>query len=269
MRRVRSTDSGTGAAITRASSTGSSKNKDNIPIDDFIDQENLAGKYVIVTLAKEVENAQVKRAASIMRQHSLKRQPSLTRQPSSGFARAPSSSGFVRAPSFERADSASGISFTNVVDIISCLNGLGMMPACWRNSGVYLYTHWRVRTLCQTARNCLQCCNPRSLAWFVLMPQSPHPLLKAPQIISGAEAIIIAMEQVERHVEIKGELPEVNCPVVCISHETVAELGDGQVSRKTMLPLDFHPRGARCIRLTKALLGRRSRSSASCTEEIW
>jgi hypothetical protein len=141
MRRVRSTDSGTGAAITRASSTGSSKNKDNIPIDDFIDQENLAGKYVIVTLAKEVENAQVKRAASIMRQHSLKRQPSLTRQPSSGFARAPSSSGFVRAPSFERADSASGISFTNVVDIISCLNGLGMMPACWRNSGVYLYTH--------------------------------------------------------------------------------------------------------------------------------
>ena len=139
MRRVRSTDSGAGPAITRASSTGSAK--DNIPIDDFIDQEDLGGKYVVITLPKEVENAQVKRAASIMRQNSLKRQPSLTRQPSSG-----SSGAFVRASSFERADSASGVSFTNIIDIITNLSRLGKMPACSRNSGPYVPVrcHWRV-----------------------------------------------------------------------------------------------------------------------------
>ena len=121
MHRVRSTDSGSGAAITRASSTGSaSKNKDNIPVDDFLNQEDLAGKYVVITLPKEVDNAQVKRAASIMRASSLKRAPSLTRQPSSGGA-------FVRAPSFERASSSSGVSFANVIDIIASLNGLGKL----------------------------------------------------------------------------------------------------------------------------------------------
>ena len=52
---------------------------------------------------------------------------------------------------------------------------------------------------------------------------------------SGVEAIIIAMEQVERHTEIKGELPEIKCPVICVSHETVGALGDGQVMNTCLL----------------------------------
>ena len=66
---------------------------------------------------------------------------------------------------------------------------------------------------------------------------SPHQnlrlTLQPPSLLllPGVEAIIIAMEQVERHTEIKGELPEVKCPVICVSHETVGALGDGQVMK--------------------------------------
>lgn len=137
MRRARTPPSD---GITHASSTASDSKK--IVIDDFVDQENLSGKIVIINIPKN-EPAQLRRAPSLQRMPSFRRAPS--------FERAPS---VQRAPSFERASSASGISLDNIKQIIQNLIQLGV------------------------------------------------------------QAIIIAMDEVERYTEIQGELPEIVCPVL-------------------------------------------------------
>ena len=133
--RTRSTE-GEAEQITRASSTASNSKKDNIIVDDFLDQGDLPGKCVVIHIPKE-EPAQFKRAPS------LKRAPSITR-----------ASSFFRTASFERSASATGVSVANVVPIIECLHKLGV------------------------------------------------------------KAVIVAMDQVERHTEIKGEMPDINVPVM-------------------------------------------------------
>lgn len=137
--RVTSTES-EAEQITRASSTGSTgskSKKDNIIVDDFLDQEELNGKYVVIHIPKE-EPAQFKRAPS------LKRVPSITR----------ASSTFGQTASFERSTSSTGVSLGNVVPIIECLYKLGV------------------------------------------------------------EAVIVAMDQVQRHTEIKGKMPDINIPIM-------------------------------------------------------
>ena len=137
LRRVRSAGAGETVQITRAASTGSngSKSSVHIPIDDFQDQEKLAGQFVLIHIFRESAVSiggimQVRRAASklkeqaeLKRAESFGRAPSLTRAPSFGRA---GSSDFTRAPSFERASSASGISLSNINSIIKGLHALGV-----------------------------------------------------------------------------------------------------------------------------------------------
>ena len=148
--------------ISRTSSTGSDKNK--IVIDDFTDQEKLAGKLVIIHIPKSAptdipktvdELRALKRTESVLLKRAESAKENIQRAPSwssnERFERAPS---LRRTPSFTRAFSSSGIDIGNVTPIIQGLNALGV------------------------------------------------------------QGIIIAMDEVDRHKEITGEMPEINCPIM-------------------------------------------------------
>jgi hypothetical protein len=117
-RQTRSTDGN----ITRVSSTGS---KTKVYVDDFQDQADLAGKFVVITIPKE--DPLQKAAAAFLRAPSdtihraaaaFKRATSLNK-----FERAPS---LQRVPSFERATSSSGVSIENATAVIQNLHKLNV-----------------------------------------------------------------------------------------------------------------------------------------------